>query len=138
MFGEFNFDMLKALVEDMNRYDEAPDETIKILNTKPDAGRLGGTHYNAVLTPGTAGDVDPAEIAKLGVINSRVHCNPMMSSFTIEHDTDDNCYYFEFRPGDIIDANIKDGKFTFRNRDGDHLVLAKEEQKTFDYMSYLL
>lgn len=133
MFGEFNFDMLKALVEDMNRYDEAPDETIKILNTKPDSGRMGGTHYNAVLTPG-----NKTETAETGIINSKVHCNPMMSPFTVEHDTDDNCYYFEFRPGDIIDANIKDGKFTLRNRDGDHLVLTKEEQKTFDYMSYLL
>ena len=35
MFAEFNFDMLKALVEEMNRYDEPASEAMKMLNIKP-------------------------------------------------------------------------------------------------------
>lgn len=35
LFGSFNFDMLKALVEEMNRYDETPVEALEMLNVKP-------------------------------------------------------------------------------------------------------
>lgn len=34
-FSEFNFDMLKSLVEEMNRYNESPTDSLKILNIKP-------------------------------------------------------------------------------------------------------
>lgn len=34
-FSAFNFDMLAALVEEMNRYGESPNEAVKILNVKP-------------------------------------------------------------------------------------------------------
>lgn len=36
VFAKFNFDMLKAIVEEMNRYGETAQEVIKILNTKPE------------------------------------------------------------------------------------------------------
>lgn len=42
MFSEFNFDMLKSLCEEMNRYNETAQEAIKMLNAKPqtdDGGR---------------------------------------------------------------------------------------------------
>lgn len=34
LFANFNFDMLKALVEEMNRYDEAPEQALKYLNCR--------------------------------------------------------------------------------------------------------
>lgn len=43
MFAEFNFDMLKALVEEMNRYNETAQEAIKMLNAKPQSDD-GGTY----------------------------------------------------------------------------------------------
>ena len=36
IFTKFNFDMLKALIEDMNRYNESPQDVLKILNAKPE------------------------------------------------------------------------------------------------------
>jgi SpoVK/Ycf46/Vps4 family AAA+-type ATPase len=36
LFSQFNFDMLKALVEEMNRYNETPREAMKMLNAKPE------------------------------------------------------------------------------------------------------
>lgn len=39
LFDSFNFDMLKALVEEMNRYGESPQQAMEMLNAKPfDAG----------------------------------------------------------------------------------------------------
>eukprot|EP00339_Tiarina_fusa_P022545 CAMPEP_0117014150 /NCGR_PEP_ID=MMETSP0472-20121206/11534_1 /TAXON_ID=693140 ORGANISM="Tiarina fusus, Strain LIS" /NCGR_SAMPLE_ID=MMETSP0472 /ASSEMBLY_ACC=CAM_ASM_000603 /LENGTH=366 /DNA_ID=CAMNT_0004717639 /DNA_START=72 /DNA_END=1172 /DNA_ORIENTATION=+ len=35
LFSEFNFDMLKSMVEDMNRYDESPIEVLEYLNADP-------------------------------------------------------------------------------------------------------
>ena len=35
LFEPFNFDMLKAMVEDMNRYNEGPAEVLKYLNVRP-------------------------------------------------------------------------------------------------------
>ena len=41
LFDSFNFDMLKALVEEMNRYDESPNQAMEMLNAKPyDAGSI--------------------------------------------------------------------------------------------------
>lgn len=37
LFSAFNFDMLKALVEEMNRYDESAQDAMKLLNAKPTA-----------------------------------------------------------------------------------------------------
>lgn len=41
LFVDFNFDMLKAVVEEMNRYGEDPHEVVKMLNAKPAAGNEG-------------------------------------------------------------------------------------------------
>ena len=36
VFGNFNFDMLQAMVEEINRYGETPQEVIEVLNIKPE------------------------------------------------------------------------------------------------------
>ena len=48
MFAEFNFDMLKALCEEMNRYNESAQEAIKMLNAKPQTD--DGGEYKVILT----------------------------------------------------------------------------------------
>lgn len=40
-FTEFSFDMLKALVEEMNRYNETATESMKVLNMKPESDEGG-------------------------------------------------------------------------------------------------
>lgn len=37
LFREFNFDILKAMVEEMNRYDETAQDVLQLLNAKPDS-----------------------------------------------------------------------------------------------------
>jgi hypothetical protein len=48
LFTHFNFDMLKALVEEMNRYDEAPEVALQILNIRPEF--IESTQYKPVLS----------------------------------------------------------------------------------------
>jgi hypothetical protein len=48
LFSRFNFDMLKALVEEMNRYNESPHEALIMLNVKPRRDRE--VEYDITLT----------------------------------------------------------------------------------------
>jgi len=48
LFHQFNFDMLKALVEEMNRYDESPTEALAMLNVRPEFDN-GEVNYDVVL-----------------------------------------------------------------------------------------
>jgi hypothetical protein len=48
-FTQFNFDMLKALVEEMNRYNEAPDFALQMLNVRPEYDE-SSPEYNMILT----------------------------------------------------------------------------------------
>lgn len=41
MFNAFNFDMLQALVEEMNRYEEPAYQALEMLNARPDSDRGG-------------------------------------------------------------------------------------------------
>jgi hypothetical protein len=54
MFSEFNFDMLQALVEDMNRYNESAADSLQYLNIKPE-NDFGTQYTYQVELPG----VDP-------------------------------------------------------------------------------
>lgn len=49
-FAVFNFDILAAFVEEMNRYNEDPNDLITILNAKP--RRFGDSHYDTVIKIG--------------------------------------------------------------------------------------
>lgn len=48
LFKSFNFDMLKALVEEINRYGDTPEQACEMLNTKPEDS--GGVECNVKLT----------------------------------------------------------------------------------------
>jgi hypothetical protein len=58
-FWQFSFDMLKALVEEMNRYGENATDAMKMLNMKP-MSSLGGTYTVTLLINGHEAIVDKA------------------------------------------------------------------------------
>lgn len=63
MFLSFNFDILKALIEEMNRYGETAAQALVMLNAKPDMTH--STHYTvrAYLEDGTSVHCYPSRIA---------------------------------------------------------------------------
>ena len=48
LFSSFNFDILKAMVEEMNRYKETPHQVLKVLNAKPFSDE-GAGYFNISL-----------------------------------------------------------------------------------------
>lgn len=130
LFAEFNFDMLKALVEEMNRYNEAPQEALLMLNTKPEFGDK--QTYDVTLTDSAGVDVKREFLG-----NDTYRGNPLREPVNVGWDThpDDDCAEYmhtEFTPSDIVQIDSKAGMFVFKNKSGERLVLTKQASK-FEY-----
>jgi hypothetical protein len=131
LFAEFNFDMLKALVEEMNRYNESPQEALRMLNAKPEFD--GGSKYDVqVIHNGqeVKGDIHP----------SIFDGNPLQPkglevSFDMDPDDDscdwENCH---FNANALVSVDAQIGKFVFEDK-GTRLILTKVKSKQYDYLS---
>jgi len=141
LFSAFNFDMLQALVEEMNRYNEDPFEAIQLLNIKPE--------YEDATTFTTFISVD-------GTPDSHITCDrdfngkPLGDRVKIyyhkyrrldiskEHcDNEADWLSAEFVPTDLVSVS-KDGKtFLFKNSKGESVTLqAKKSDTAFDYRTF--
>lgn len=130
LFDQFNFDMLKALVEEMNRYNESPQDAVQMLNAKPNLGSSSDFSVELV--------VDQQPIDKDRLVDSTWNGNPLMGTIRIDVDTDpDNrdCPYTEhvFKNTDLTELAPANGKFTFVNNKGDKMILTRIKETQFDY-----
>lgn len=151
LFGQFNFDMLKAMVEDMNRYKETPQETMRLLNAKPEYDQTASKYDIELIING-----EP--IAKEDLEDHEVEFNPLaQDEFTIyyelvEPDEDDDCGEPDdvlasslrtrtrsrttganFIPSDLTHVNAKAGTFIFTNAEGATVQFTKKspDKKSF-------
>lgn len=131
LFSEFNFDMLKAMVEEMNRYSETPQEVLRILNAKPEFD--GGSKYDVELVVnGTAAkEVSP----------SVFDGNPLQPrgidiGYDMDPDNDDceweNC---QFNAESLVSLDAREGKFVFEGN-GARLVLTRKREKFFNFDAF--
>lgn len=112
MFDVFNFDMLKALCEEMNRYKETPQEALRMLNAKPE------------FDDGSAYTIEFKD--KDGVVrhDNKWNGNPLgprgvAFDYDPAPDDDDGNYVdVSFTQNDLIDIVVKEGKFVFANKEG--------------------
>lgn len=136
LFGEFNFDMLKALVEEMNRYNETPTEALEMLNAKPEYD--GGARYDVTLIDG--GKEIPTEC--LGTQEWRG--NPLaLVGINVEYDpnpNDDSADWkdLRFTPENLINLDSQKGTFVFESK-GSRLILTRVKEKAlYDYSALAL
>ena len=136
MFSQFNFDMLKALVEEMNRYGETPQQALKMLNAKPEFS--GESKYKVTLQPKGL-DIDEKNLEQ-----TEWQGNPLQSRVSLDYrdytgEVDDNgdrewnwesC---QFHNTDLKQIDSAAGKFVFINDDGDRVTLSRIKEKTFQY-----
>ncbi len=138
LFSQFNFDMLKAMVEEMNRYNETPQEVLKLLNAKPEFS--DESKYKVQL------QVDGIDI-KDDVVDTREwHGNPLTKGVSIEYkkvlekDEDgDDVWDWEsvrFNTNDLKQVDPQTNKFIFMNDDGNRLVLTKIKEKVWHYDAF--
>lgn len=134
VFAKFNFDMLKAVVEEMNRYDETPQQALKVINARPEF------------------DFDYSYIAKIRLADLKATkelitvdkwrgnpLNPKYLEFYVTYeqssggkDEDDGGKYYNFSGNDLYKFDPVTKEYIFVNSFGDYLYLVKEEIKYFN------
>jgi len=118
MFMAFNFDMLKAMVEEMNRYNESPIDVLELLNVQP--------HYES----------DACYTYRMfnkGENPVEVECNdfdgnPLKDPIEVYYTSKKNAYKkTEFSPHDLVQVDEKSGAFVFVNTRGFRVVLKRKK-----------
>ena len=160
LFSEFNFDMLKALIEEMNRYNEAPQDALKMLNAKPEFDN--GAEYTPQIW--VNGVYHPTEFNgnPLDPEGFQLHFRPMNhaqkvaerrralrasadaimgATPTPEYVVDDEGDvvqrdYAAFRQTDLVKVNPTNGSFEFVNEQGDRCVLTRVVYRSFHYDAF--
>jgi hypothetical protein len=133
-FDTFNFDMLKAMVEEMNRFNETPQEAINMLNTKPEFSNPNNYKIEVTLGGRKLKDDEYEE--------NEVKVNPLFGCFRVclhvykPEDTkrDDPTYRnFMVYPRNLEKMDHRSGKFTFKVEDA-VIVLTKVVNEKFSYL----
>ena len=137
LFDQFNFDMLKAMVEEMNRYGETPQQVMKMLNTRPEFS--GEVRYNVQLQPKGL-DIDE----KL-VETSVWQGNPLTQNVSLDYkvfedaedkDSDWDWECCRFTHEDLKQVDSANGKFVFINKDGDRVTLSKVRERDYHWDAF--
>jgi hypothetical protein len=145
LFDSFNFDMLKALVEEMNRYDESPKQAMEMLNAKPyDAGRT--KHFIECVYQGkkvAAGQIYPSAINGNPIAQEEIEIQLEIPTGEKDSDGDDetDSVYLEVTPQHLKKIDMEMGQFTYVVNEGTPemavLVFTRESYKAPAYGSYL-
>ena len=135
LFASFNFDLLKAIVEEMNRYDESPQDALKILNAIPESN--SNNTFDITLTVGDV--VIPTE----DLSDEDWSGNPLTPygiwiRYRGAKDADGDYEWpgIEFSPDHIQKIDAATGTFIFKNADGAVLQLTRTKPKYFKFGAY--
>lgn len=152
VFGAFNFDMLKALIEEMMRYNETPQEAMRILNVKAEFD--GGTTYSVEIYKGDrkADRTSPSSwngaplsskeiciswrfLAKKKKAEPTEVITQLGSSLVSNDDEEEGWGDEDFTTDDLVKFNNKTGQFIFE-KNGVTLILMKETPKYFNFDAF--
>lgn len=132
MFDQFNFDMLKALVEDMNRFNESPQECLEMLNAKPEFSNDIKFKVDLV--------VNGEEIDSEQLDDKEWFGNPLQKGVRVSYynknladDNYDGYCVEKFASSDLLHIDSKGGKFTLVNDNNARLTLSRVAEKSFNY-----
>jgi hypothetical protein len=151
MFDQFNFDMLKALIEEMNRYDESPADALRILNAKPEFDS-GSTYTVQVTFKGEVVDSLRRDEWKGNPLNDDVQFSfyykskkekpvvakgkktnkSILAALADEDEDGDQWVDLTFKPNDLYQVFPQDGRYIFRNAEAE-AVLTKKVDKFYDW-----
>jgi hypothetical protein len=130
LFSQFNFDMLKALIEEMNRYDETAQEAMKMLNAKPEFS--DSVKYDVQIV------VDNQQIETSNISPSKWRGNPLVGNIEIswyaekDDEGDRDWEEISISQNDLQKIEPQNGRFVFSNEHGT-VILTREREKLFDY-----
>ncbi len=149
LFEQFNFDMLKALVEEMNRYGESPQDALKMLNAKPEFNNNGKFEVQLIVNGEPVKDqnvrTEWAGNPLSGTIgfdfyskNNYGFKGQSDDDFAIAMAPDDDGEFWNeiyFNPNHIVKVDAQAGKFTYQK---DHVfcVLTRKKETGYNYLAF--
>ena len=126
-FAQFNFDMLKALVEEMNRYNESPREALRMLNAKPEFS--GNSKFkvewrvNGKLID--EGDCEPNTWEGNPLLAERIH-----GGYDLDPSNEDADWKnFRFGVSDLVQVMPKEGRFVYKQGDAEITFIREAERQ---------
>ena len=127
LFEQFNFDMLKALVEEMNRYNETPQDALKMLNAKPEFNNNGEFECKLV--------VDGEEVDA----RKKWTGNPLSGAIHFEWDSEpendvDGWMNLVFTPNHIVKVDASEGRFVYQ-MDNAVAILTRAKNTGYNYLA---
>lgn len=133
LFDSFNFDMLKAIVEEMNRYDESPMQVLQFINAKPEYGNGGSIVYKIELYAPELIDSDDLD-------ETEWRGNPMIKTLQVGYSKTPDSHYtwLNFAPTDIVSVDSNDGKIVYVNSSSNKLVLTRQKTQALDFKHLLV
>jgi hypothetical protein len=147
LFEQFNFDMLKALVEEMNRYGESPQDALKMLNAKPEFNN-GGKFTVQLVVNGEP--VNDSQVRKewngnplSGTVGFDFYSKTNYGFGVTDEDfphvvaaDDDGEFWNEiyFTPNNIVKVDAQEGKFTYQ-RDNVFCILTRKKETGYNYLA---
>jgi hypothetical protein len=137
LFAQFNFDMLKSLIEEMNRYDEAPTEALRMLNVRPefDNGKVAWT-MNLTDTSGAVMRCDrPEFVGNPLTLNLLVYYKTPDAKVSPDEDDEDNWENVMFTHAEM--RNAQSNSYTFVSGDLTLVLTKKEAPKAINWMDAL-
>ena len=150
VFSAFNFDMLKALVEEMNRYGETPQEAMRILNVKAEFDTAvtyrvevykGERKSERGTTSWTGAPLSAKEICvnyyfkAVEKTESKSEFKTLLAVPTPVDDDGDGWGDEDFTQDDLVRFNNKTGQFIFE-KNGLTLILVKDTPKYFNFDAF--
>jgi len=133
-FGQFNFDMLKALVEEMNRFGETPQEAMQMLNAKPEYSEESRYKVKLLVNGEEMAETNFEEKEWQGnPLNKRVHIN--FKAYEKDEDGDDIWDWdsMVFEPANLKKIDDNGNKYVFVASNGNTLVLTKVKEQGYRY-----
>ena len=149
LFEQFNFDMLKALVEEMNRYNESPQDALKMLNAKPEFNNNGKFDVQLTINGEVVKDNNVRSEWGGNPLNGQVYfewyskTNYNLPVATNDHGLavvsadEDGEYWNEisFTPNHIVKVDAQAGKFTYQ-KDNAFCILTRKKESGYNYLAF--
>ncbi len=140
LLPKFTFDQLKALVEEMNRYNECPEDALQMLNIKPEFNESETFNIRVIKANGvevpnddmnaTVCHVNPLEMRRMGVYYyDQEKKNEEGASEGV---------HLTISTSNITAVTPDSGEFTFKTDCGHTVILARPEVKRPSYHSLLV
>jgi len=117
VFKAFNFDMLKAMVEEMNRYNESPSEVLEFLNARPQYESDANYSVKLFSKQGKIMKVSP----------DTWYGNPLYSTIIVSHEGKDYSYReVRFTGNELAHVDNESKSYIFVNQQGYRVVLKRD------------